>query len=177
MENQEMKFEELYDAYWLEIKKFIFVQARRDTELTEDIFQNTWMNAYRYLSTIRDPGTARAWLYAIARNEAKRYFHERRVWLFPEGISAAQDDEGGTTLEQEDEAAGTFPEALADADLLKRLLGGLSDAEQQLILLRYAYDMSIKDIAEMYSANYNTLKSSIRRALDRLRAAAAQMPA
>ncbi|MDR3305083.1 MAG: sigma-70 family RNA polymerase sigma factor [Clostridiales Family XIII bacterium] len=165
MEESKLVFEEVYSAYALEIKRFIFTSARRDAELTEDIFQNTWMNAYRYLSSVKDVGAVRAWLYSIARNEAKRYFYEHRTWLFPEGITGEQN----AGAEPEDEVESAFPEALANADLLERLLSGLGDAEQQLILLHYGYDMSLKDVAELYGANYNTLKSSMRRAVGRLR--------
>jgi RNA polymerase sigma-70 factor (ECF subfamily) len=178
--NKEKIFTKLYDAHWLEIQKFIFVQARRDAGYTEEIFQNTWENAWRYLHTLKDPDAARAWLYSIARNEAKRFFADRHVKIFTNVIpfSAASGSgdsaDGGTDGAEAsaDPQASLFPEKLADEHLLATLLGRLSDEEQQLILLHYAYDMSLKDISTLYDVNYNTLKSITRRALSRLRAMA-----
>jgi RNA polymerase sigma factor (sigma-70 family) len=45
----------------------------------------------------------------------------------------------------------------------------LSDAEQQVVLLRYSYDMSLSEIAELTGANHNTVKSVARRAIIKLR--------
>jgi RNA polymerase sigma-70 factor (ECF subfamily) len=166
MRDKHKYFETLYDAYWLEIKRFIYVEARRDAGLAEDIFQNTWENAFRYLHTLKDESKARAWLYSIAKNEAKRYFSNHRTEFFLRTVSS--DDENGP--DPEDFAESAFPEVLADADFLIGLLNRLSDEEQQLILLHYCYDMRLKEIAELYGTNYNTLKSVTRRAIEKLRA-------
>jgi RNA polymerase sigma-70 factor (ECF subfamily) len=159
-------FETIYDAYWLEIKRFIYVETGRNAEFAEDIFQNTWENAFRYLHTLKDESKARAWLYAIAKNEAKRCFAKRRAEFFTRAIPL--DEENGVDVE--DLSESTFPEAFANAELLVGLLNRLTDEEQQLILLHYCYDMRLKEIAELYGANYNTLKSVTRRALAKLRA-------
>ncbi|MDR1797972.1 MAG: RNA polymerase sigma factor [Clostridiales Family XIII bacterium] len=167
MDKQREYFDSLYDAHWLSLRKFIFVQARRDAGWTDEIFQNTWMSAWKGLSALKEPASARAWLFAIAKNEARRFFAGRGFRPFSDGEGAPDGE-----AEAADEAAGTFPEALADADLLARLIAGLSEAEQQLVLLRYAYDMSLVDIAKQYGANYSTVKSQMKRALEKLRRAA-----
>ena len=164
-------FEQIYNAYHAEISRFIFTIARRDPDITEDISQNTWQNAYMYIGGLRDSASARAWLYAIARNEAKRYFANRHVEFFATVLTI--DDEEGA-LDVPDETDSTFPEAIADSDLLAKLMGELSFEEQRLILLHYAYDVELKEIAEMSGANYNTLKSTFRRAMEKLRKSVAQ---
>jgi RNA polymerase sigma-70 factor (ECF subfamily) len=158
-------FEKLYEAHCVDVKRFIYTEARRDAEATEDIFQNTWENAYRYLDTLRERDKAVAWLYSIARNEARRYFSRlKKVFLFE---SASLDDEKAP--DPPDDGANSFPDALADADLLAELIGQLSEDEQQLLLLRYRYDVSFTDIADMLGANYNTVKSVALRATRKLR--------
>jgi RNA polymerase sigma-70 factor (ECF subfamily) len=158
-------FEELYNEHGVGVKRFIFTQARRDAEATEDIFQNTWENVFRYLHTLRERGTAKSWLYSIAKNEATRYYSRRAGYAAREFASI--DAEEAPDLIDED--AGAFPETLADADRLAGLLGRLSEAEQQLMLLRYSYDMSLAEIAGLTGANYNTVKSLTRRAAAKLR--------
>ena len=170
MGSKRVCFEELYEAYASEIKRFIFVEARKNPDLTEDLFQNTWENVLRYLHTLTDAEKARAWLYAIARNEAKRYFHNKKIRLFDESMLNDED----ALMNVADEREQEFPEAMADADLLAQLVNRLSIEEQQLILLHYYYDMSIKDIAEMGMANYNTVKSLMRRAVGKMKKMAAE---
>jgi RNA polymerase sigma-70 factor (ECF subfamily) len=165
MEEKRELFEELYAAYGVGVKRFIFTQARRDADATEDIFQNTWENVFRYLPTLRERGAAKSWLYSIAKNEAARYYSrsDRRASREFASIDAEE------APDLVDEGADAFPEALADADRLAGLLGLLSAAEQRLMLLRYGYDMSIADIARLTDDNYNTVKSLTRRATAKLR--------
>jgi RNA polymerase sigma-70 factor (ECF subfamily) len=162
-------FETLYERYAPEIKRFLFTIVRRDAEATDDVFQNTWMNVWRYRGSLKDEGVARAWLYAIAKNEAKRYFSVRRQGPIAEPVSF---DDIDSVLEPLDEAESRFPEALCDADQLKGLLAGLPDDDQQLLLLHYAYGIALAEVAELRGSNYNTVKSQLRRALAKLRAAA-----
>ncbi|MDR1042385.1 MAG: sigma-70 family RNA polymerase sigma factor [Clostridiales Family XIII bacterium] len=158
-------FEELYEAHGAGVKRFIFTQARRDAEATEDIFQNTWENVFRYLRTLKERGAAKSWIYSIAKNEAARYY-SRRDKRMPQLPLSLGDDDAPDPI---DEGADAFPEALADTDQLAGLLGGLSESEQRLMLLRYGYDMSISEIAALMHANYNTVKSVTRRATIKLR--------
>ena len=168
------EFEKTYREYYAEIYRFIFTIARRDQDITDDISQNTWQNAFSYFDSLRDAASVRAWLYAIARNEAKRYFAGKHNVFFSNALTI-DDDEG--SIEVISEADSGFPEALANSDLLAKLLGRLSADEQRLILLHYAYDVGLKEIADMEGTNYNTLKSIFRRSMEKLRKAANEMGA
>ena len=163
MNSKHEEFNAIYDAHYLEIKKFIYTIARRDTSITDDIFQNTWENAFRYFHTLKDVNSARAWLYTIARNETKRWFSQKTNKMFTEIESMDADDAPEIADETID-----FPEELANKDMLAKAINKLSEEEQQLILLNYYYDISLKEIASMYDMNYNSLKSITRRALKKL---------
>jgi RNA polymerase sigma-70 factor (ECF subfamily) len=159
-------FEELYEAHGPGVKRFIFTQARRDAEATEDIFQNTWENVFRYLHTLHDRKAAKSWLYSIAKNEAARYYIRRDRRAPQQALMSIDDEDAPDPV---DEGADAFPDRLADADRLAGLIGRLSEAEQRLVLLHYGYDMSLSDIAALTGANYNTVKSMMRRAAAKLR--------
>ncbi|MCL1896027.1 MAG: RNA polymerase sigma factor [Clostridiales bacterium] len=165
-------FEKTYSEYYAEIHRFIFTIARRDPDMTDDISQNVWQNAYSFFGTLRDVSSARAWLYSIARNEAKRYFANRGFVFFSNAQTLDDEQEG---IEVVDEKESAFSELFADRDLLARLLAVLREDEQRLILLHYAYDTDLNKIADMDGINYNTLKSNFRRALEKLRKAAREM--
>ena len=171
MDTKQPLFESLYEKYALEIKRFLFTIARKDHEATNDIFQNTWINAWRYLGSLKEEGAARAWLYTIAKNEAKRFYSTH-------GMEPAFDpvylDDDASGEDPQDEIESRFPEMLCDADQLKRLLAELSESDQQLILLHYAYGVTAIEIADLRGTNYNTVKSQLRRALAKLREAERQ---
>ena len=169
MDTKQPLFENLYEKYALEIKRFLFTIARMDNEATNDIFQNTWINAWRYLESLKEEGSARAWLYTIAKNEAKRFYSTRGMEPSFDPVYLDDDSLGE---DPQDEIESRFPEALCDADQLKRLLAELSESDQQLILLHYAYGVNATEIAELRGINYNTVKSQLRRALAKLREAA-----
>jgi len=171
MDTSAEEFEKLYNERYAEIRRFIFTIARRDQDMTDDISQNVWQNVFRYMGTLRDPASTRAWLYSIARNEAKRYFANRHIVFFSE-VLTIDDEEAVSVVDEQDSA---FPEALANSDLLAKLLGRLSEDEQRLIILHYAYDMGLNEIAETSGTNYNTLKSNFRRAMEKLKKAAKEI--
>ena len=166
MDTKQPLFETLYEKHALEIKRFIFTIARMDQEATNDVFQNTWINVWRYLGSLKEEGAARAWLYSIAKNEAKRFYSARKNE--PAFEPVYRDDEG-VGEEPWDEDESRFPEKLCDADQLKGLLSKLSKSDQQLILLHHAYGVAVAEIAELQGTNYNTVKSQLRRAIAKLR--------
>ena len=167
-------FETIYTRYYAEIRRFIFTIARQDPDITDDVSQNTWQNAFSYLGSLKDLSAVRPWLYTIARNEAKRYFANRHNSFFLNVSSIDSDEDPVDVVGEKD---SVFPETLANNDLLAGLLGRLSVAEQRLILLYYAYDIDLKEIADMEGANYNTLKSTFRRAMEKLKNAAGETKA
>ena len=168
------EFEKVYREHYAEIRRFIFTIARRDPDITDDISQNTWQNAFTYFGSLRNKDSVRPWLYAIARNEAKRYFANQHTAFFSNALPLDEDEE---PIEVVDERDSEFPEALADEDLLAKLLDKLNEDEQRLILLHYAYDIGLTEIAEVGGIKYNTLKSTFRRAMEKLRKAAIEMEA
>ncbi|MDR2486515.1 MAG: RNA polymerase sigma factor [Clostridiales Family XIII bacterium] len=176
MDNDRSFFEEIYAAYALDVKRFIFVSARRNDQMTEDIFQNTWENAWRYLRSLRERDKAKAWLFGIARNEAKRYFTAKHIrFEFPAEIGASQGEgsdghTSGSVAEPEDRESGEFPDRVEASEVLNGLISRLPEEEQQMLILHYGFGVSLSEIATLFGVNYNTLKSITRRALIRLRA-------
>jgi RNA polymerase sigma-70 factor (ECF subfamily) len=166
MENDTIFFENLYETHKTEISKFIYAAAGKEGGYADDIFQSVWLNAFKYLGSLRERDKARAWLYAIAKTEIKRYFSRRVVHI---SLSRNSEDEDAYVEDPVDEASAAFPEALADSDVLARLLNKLEPEQQRIVILYYYYDVSLKDIAAMRQDNYNTTKSIFRRAMEKLR--------
>jgi RNA polymerase sigma-70 factor (ECF subfamily) len=165
METNMELFERLYCEHGVSVKRFIYTQARRDTHATDDIFQATWENVFRYMNSLQRMDAAKSWLFSIAKNEAARYYSSKSRKYGLKLVDMGDEDFPDIV----DEGSDSFPDAIADTDRLAKLLGSLHESEQQLILLHYSYDMSLTDIAELIGANYNTVKSVMRRAKAKLR--------
>jgi RNA polymerase sigma factor (sigma-70 family) len=73
-------FDELYKMYTPHVYRFARALTR-DAGDAEDLFQETWLRAYRAAATGTEPrqNEAKAWLFAIAANVHKDQLRKKRV--------------------------------------------------------------------------------------------------
>ena len=147
-----------------EFKAFYFAEAGRlrrlallmtgDEEKAADITQEALLKAYRAWNRIKgsDPGPyVRRVLVNLCRNEYRRRALELRKQPEPMGDVASRDPYVDETLR------------VAEA------LRVLSPIRKATIVLRFYEDMPEAEIARVLDRPLNTVKSDIRRALERLR--------
>src|SRR3990172_3793299 len=67
----ELAFARIVAAYHLDLVRVAFVICG-DEWLAEDAAQAAWWIAWRKLSSLRDPDRLKAWLVAVAANEARK---------------------------------------------------------------------------------------------------------
>ncbi|HYI45353.1 MAG TPA: SigE family RNA polymerase sigma factor [Actinomycetota bacterium] len=147
-----------------EFRSFFFTEAPRlrrlalmltgDEEVAADLTQDALVKAYRAWGRIRnaDPGPyVRKTLVNLVRNQHRRRLVELRKQERPE-VSVASHDRNV-------DAAMAVAQALTV----------LSPVKRAAILLRFYEDMSEAEIASTLDRPLNTVKSDIRRALDKLR--------
>jgi RNA polymerase sigma-70 factor, ECF subfamily len=131
-------------------------------ELTQDVFLAAWRKAGRFDA---NRGRLSTWLMAIAHNMA---------------VDRLRHDHGATrptlvSVEEVPEAAGVDEEAsLIDRDRARRAMACLSMAERQLLTQAYFYGWTAREIAEADGIPLGTVKTRLRTALIRLRAANAE---
>jgi RNA polymerase sigma-70 factor, ECF subfamily len=128
----------------------------------EDIAQDTFIRAYRYLSSFDDSRALRPWLFSIAANLARnrrrslgRYLHQltRMARLDPEPVSDVERDAAQR----------------AEAQALWRAVQRLEAVDQEIIYLRFFLELSVEETAESLNIATGTVKSRLHRALGRLR--------
>jgi RNA polymerase sigma-70 factor (ECF subfamily) len=129
-----------------------------DAELTRDAVQAAWSIAWRRLDRLRDPGQVRAWLVAIAANEARQTMrHQRRATIVD--ISEALDRHGGSD-----------PADLIGVLDLERSLRKLPPDDRVLLALRFVADLDSTEIAAQLGMSASGVRSRLARLLDRMRA-------
>lgn len=158
-------FELLVVKYQRKLARLLSSLIRNPTEI-EDVSQETFIKAYRAISTFRGESAFYTWLYRIGINTAKNY-------LMTQGRRAP------TTTEYDAEEAESFE----DADLLRnnntpenelmskqiaaavnKTMSSLPEELRVALTLREIDGMSYEDIAGIMNCPVGTVRSRIFRA-------------
>jgi RNA polymerase sigma-70 factor, ECF subfamily len=124
----------------------------------EDLTQEAFCKAQSQLSSLRDPGRAKAWLFSILRNA---YLHRARSDRAHKQVSL---DAVG---DLPDDPPSEVPEV--DPDQLQQALNELPEGFRTPVILFYFEDMSYRDIAEQMDLPIGTVMSRLARAKAHLR--------
>jgi RNA polymerase sigma-70 factor, ECF subfamily len=142
----------------------------RDTDLIEDIAQETFIRAYRALSQFRGEAQFYTWLYRIAVNTAKKALVDlRRDPVVSESaLRGGNDDEEETSgVENELTSAETPETVLAAKEIaatVNSAMEALPEELRQAVTLREIEGLSYEEIAEVMNCPIGTVRSRIFRA-------------
>lgn len=161
-------FELLVIKYQRKIERLI-ARMVRDTDLIQDIAQETFIRAYRALPQFRGESAFYTWLYRIAVNTAKKSLVElKRDPLVTESALSSVDDEDETSRVENELSDGETPEAvLASKEIaatVNAAIEALSEDLRQAITLREIEGLSYEEIAEVMNCPIGTVRSRIFRA-------------
>ncbi len=139
---------ELIERYQRPLRYFIS-RLLDDSELTEDIFQDTWLTVIRQMHGLREPDAFSTWLYRIARNKVYHQLRKKRVW-------SELNEDMAVSNENEDDVV-----SLEDAAQIHRCLKELRPEHKEVLMLRFLEQMSYQQIAEVLDCNLGTVKSRV----------------
>ncbi|MBK7003842.1 MAG: RNA polymerase sigma factor RpoE [Burkholderiales bacterium] len=161
-------------AYGLLVLKYqrriqrLIARMVRDTDLVEDIAQETFIRAYRALHQFRGEAQFYTWLYRIAVNTAKKFLHDlHRDPTVSESFLAIVDDDE-TSSNKKEQTAGATPESVLAAKEIAAVVNTVMDALptdlRQALILREIEGLSYEDIAATMGCPIGTVRSRIFRA-------------
>jgi RNA polymerase sigma-70 factor (ECF subfamily) len=130
-----------------------------DEAAAEDVVQDAFIKAYRSLARFRAESRLESWFYCIVVNEAHNYRRWRRV------------REVWQTLQGE-EPRSYAQHAPGDPGLRQRIsvaLEALSSAQRDVFVLVHFEGFTMREAAEVLGRSEGTVKTHLRRALQRLR--------
>ena len=130
----------------------------------EDVAQETFVTAYRSIETFRGEGTIGAWLRTIAARLALRHATRRSS---KQASGYLTDDVTEAYPGPSNPLAGVL--SAEQAELIRRAIGGLPQAQREVISLRFFGDLTLPEIATATGRPLPTCKSHLRRGLIRLR--------
>jgi RNA polymerase sigma-70 factor (ECF subfamily) len=139
---------ELINRYYRRLRYFIS-HLSDSPEMTEDIFQDTWLRVIGKMHTLRNVESFRIWLYRIARNTAYQQLRRKKR-------SCELHDDIVLPDEQIDDAFSP-----ADAQRIHDGLKKLHTVHREVLVLRFLEQMSYQQVAGILGCNLNTVKSRI----------------
>jgi RNA polymerase sigma-70 factor, ECF subfamily len=156
-------FRELYQTYGPRVKAYM-MRRGADAATAEDLAQETLLNVWRRASLYAaDKGSAATWIFAIARNvRIDRLRREMPFQELPEGGSEQATDEAAPD------------EVLAEKERQTRVravLSQLPPEQHEVVSLSYVEGLSHGEIAGRLGLPLGTVKSRMRIAYQKIRAA------
>lgn len=138
-----------------------------DFQVAEEIAQDTFLQAYKKLATLKNPSQFAGWLYVIASNLCSDWHRRKKPTM-----QSLDDTKKGTldetsyesyVAEQREKAATEHRR-----EIVKKLLKKLPESERTVVTLHYLGEMTAEAISKFLGVSVNTIKSRLRRARKRL---------
>ncbi len=154
-------FQDVYDGSVRYIY-YTIVKSVQNRDLADDILQETYIEIYKNISSLKEPEAFKGWSSVIAQNKISRYFRKKSETIFS---SEEEMDTVMESMEEDDEAM--LPEDAADNRETQRLImdiiNSLPDAQKEAVISFYYNQMSISEIAGAMEVPENTVKTWLSR--------------
>ena len=153
--NNTRAFDQLVKKYQSPIRRFFLNQTCGDSELSDDLAQETFIKAYTNIASFKNLSNFSTWLYRIAYNIFYDYIRSRKETA---DLDSREIDNVHYT-EQEN-----FGQTTDIYESLKKL----KEIERTCITLFYMEDLSIDKIAGITGCPTGTVKSHLSRGKEKL---------
>jgi RNA polymerase sigma-70 factor (ECF subfamily) len=161
-------FELLYERHEPRLWRFIFRSAP-SRAAAEDLMQEVWFAVARTADRYEPSARFTTWLFTIARNRLVDLARTTRQ-------TVSIDATDGTEVPLRDSLAdphATTPESLAEdaerADVIIGAVNQLPAEQREVFLLQADGDLSLEEIASVTGSSFETTKSRLRYARNKLR--------
>lgn len=132
----------------------------RDRGMAEDAVQESLIQIWQHLPSLRRPNSIKPWSVRIVVNEVKQQLRKKQVPTTPletvPDIPSELDEPGKEMMQAE------------KRQFIRQALNKLPQAQKEAVILRYSSDLTVPEIAEILNQPEGTIKSRLSRALSRL---------
>ena len=148
LDGDEAAFNTLVEKY----QKSVHALAWRkigDFHDAEEITQDTFLQVYKKLPTLKDPNQFAGWLYVIANRLCIGWLRKRKPTMESLEDTPVEEIENASHTHYVSEQRET--EAIAhNAELVKKLLRKLPESERTVMTLYYLGEMTTKEIGNFF---------------------------
>jgi len=141
-----------------------------DQAEAEDLFQQTWIRVAEKISQFDMRRSFEPWLFALARNLAIDHLRRVRPSSLDEPVGTTESD----ITEGERLASNQRPvlDGIWERERAERLASALETlpvSYREVLSLRFEEEMKLEEIAQVLAVPLSTVKTRLRRALERMR--------
>jgi len=153
----------IVERYQAKLLRYIQRFSALSLESAEDVLQETFIKAYRYLNDFDQELSFGSWIYRIAHNETVNYLRRNKQ----QNVSLDMPDEEGKILA--DVLADDFDlaEEIEKQDLgaeVRHILQNLSTDFREVLILRYLEQKSYQEISQILKKPEGTVSTLLNRA-------------
>lgn len=158
-------FEQIMQRHEKEIMRYL-LRVAGNRQDAEDLFQETWLRAYRAYPRLEPAHDPRPWLYAIAvnlcRNRARDGARRARVLMADNGKDSAADRMGKAyrALNENDGYAAMH---------MRQLISALPDKQREALHLRYFAGLDYAEIAAAMDCSHESARANVSQAVRKLK--------
>lgn len=124
--------------------------------LAKDLVQETYLNAWRNLASLKDPDKMRSWLFSILRNQYSK-------WVRKESQMVKASELIDVPVDSDDSSTGE------DIDQVQLAIGKLPDHYRLPVLLVSLEQMAVEEAAEVLNLPKGTVLSRLHRGREKLK--------
>ena len=146
-------FSVLFHRYTGALMRLAMYFTQYDSELSEDIVQETWMTAIEKLSAFTWQSSFKTWLTGILINKYRERIRQRKTWLDLDRVDVVDSNKSTQDLAMD----------------LKNAILQLPDGYREILTLHDIEGFKHKEIALMLHISEGTSKSQLSRARKAMR--------
>ena len=149
----------VHTLVWRKIDDFHYAE-----EITQDIF----LQAYKKLSTLKDPNQFAGWLYAVTNRLCIDWMRKQKPamqWLEDTPVRTIDNLTYERYVSEQRESEATE----CRYETVEKLLAKLPESERTVMMLYYLSEMRAKEIGKFLGVSVNTIRSQLHRARNRLK--------
>ena len=153
--HNDLDFLEVFNENNALIYKFIFLRTGFNKETAEDLTQEVFYKALRKFEEFdTKKASVKTWLFRIARNQVIDFYRKNAHKPYD--------------IEQVEEI-GIEDKNIELTDFIFTKMKELKEQEQEIILYKYIYEFSEKEIAKIIKKNYIATRVLVHRTLNKLK--------
>ena len=138
-----------------------------DFHYAEEITQDTFLRAYKKLSTLKNPHQFAGWLYVIANRLCLNWIRKQKPAMQSLDAMSVKEIEKLSYEKYISEQRETQAHE-RQYDIVKKLLAQLPESERTVVTLYYLAEMTTTEISKFLGVSINTITSRLQRGRRRL---------
>ena len=155
-------FDVLYQRYKAPLYRFVLRQSSQ--EAVDELFQDIWLKVINARHNYQVKASFKTWLYHLARNRIIDLYRRNSIRPVDNNVDELE-TAANTSVAQPEKNLQTQNQHEA----LLKAISELPPEQKEAFLLREEAGLSVEQIAETCGTNFETAKSRLRYAVDKLR--------